>query len=393
LDEDVAGKITKSYQYSPWGERLSQVKTNTDGSTEDAYYGYNDHTDVEDITDSAGDTKSTYGYTAYGDSDDAESTGIDKPDPADPTKEPYNAYRYEAKRWDANSGTYDMGFRDYDPSLNQFLTRDTYNDALDDLNLATDPFTDNRYAFSGGNPIGTVEDDGHKPADCTGTCLKKWVDALLKSYEKRPYVADNATRHNRARDAAAGVIAMQAVKRTGDEGALLNVRTECPTGPLPTGSKKAKAEPKKPPRADICYQEGDTLYVWEVKGGSATKDGKSDLDAYIAAMKNYGPYKGLHIRPGFDLDIPAVGYVPQTGERVVAKSDPIEDGVITYTASKAEPPRVVVPVPRPVPQGDHEPGWVKAWDKVHDWLHDNLRAPDRQPGPYPVPFAPPVWEY
>jgi RHS repeat-associated protein len=161
LDEDVAGQITKSYQYSPWGERLSQVKTNTDGSTEDAYYGYNDHTDVEDITDSSGDAKATYGYTAYGQNDDAETTGIDKADPADPTKEPYNAYRYEAKRWDANSGTYDMGFRDYDPSLNQFLTRDTYNGALADQNLTTDSFTSNRYAFAGGNPITFIELDGH----------------------------------------------------------------------------------------------------------------------------------------------------------------------------------------------------------------------------------------
>jgi RHS repeat-associated protein len=169
LDEDVAGKITKSYQYTPWGERLSQVKTNTDGSTEDAYYGYNDHTDVEDITDSAGDSKATYGYTAYGQNDDAESTGIDKPDPADPTKEPYNAYRYEAKRWDVDSGTYDMGFRDYSPGLNQFLTRDTYNGALDDVDLATDPFTGNRYAFAAGNPVNLLDLTGHDPHGCRPT--------------------------------------------------------------------------------------------------------------------------------------------------------------------------------------------------------------------------------
>ncbi|MCO5974143.1 golvesin C-terminal-like domain-containing protein [Actinoallomurus soli] len=161
LNEDVAGTITKSYQYSPWGQRLSQVKTNTDGSKEDAYYGYNDHTDVETLTDSSGDTKATYGYTAYGQADDAETTGIDKPDPTDPTKEPYNAYRYEAKRWDSSSSTYDMGFRDYDPGLNQFLTRDSYSGALDDQNLTTDPFTANRYAFGGGNPITSIELDGH----------------------------------------------------------------------------------------------------------------------------------------------------------------------------------------------------------------------------------------
>ncbi|WP_308406227.1 RHS repeat-associated core domain-containing protein [Streptomyces sp. AC602_WCS936] len=39
-------------------------------------------------------------------------------------QESYNAYRYNSKRWDAASGTYDMGFRDYSPGLNRFTTRD-----------------------------------------------------------------------------------------------------------------------------------------------------------------------------------------------------------------------------------------------------------------------------
>jgi hypothetical protein len=64
----------------------------------------------------AGNTKATYGYTAYGSNDHAQFTGIDKPDPADPTKQPYNLYRYNAKRWDPTSGSYDMGFRDYHPA-------------------------------------------------------------------------------------------------------------------------------------------------------------------------------------------------------------------------------------------------------------------------------------
>ncbi|RMI89671.1 hypothetical protein BIU87_30280 [Streptomyces sp. ZS0098] len=161
LDEKVAGKLTKSYQYSPWGERLSQIKHNTDGTTEDGYYGYNSHTDVETLTDSSGNTKATYGYTAYGSEDESEFTGIDKPDANDPTKETYNPYRYNAKRWDAQSGTYDMGFRDYNPGLNRFTTRDMYNGALADMNLGVDPYTGNRYAFTGGNPTSFVEFDGH----------------------------------------------------------------------------------------------------------------------------------------------------------------------------------------------------------------------------------------
>jgi RHS repeat-associated protein len=167
LGEEVAGKVTKSYQYSPWGERLSQVKHNDDGTTEDGYYGYNSHTDVETLTDKNGDTKATYGYTAYGSDDKDDFTGIDKPDTADPTKEAYNPYRFNSKRWDAQSGTYDMGFRNYSPGLNRFTTRDMYNGALADMNLGTDPFTGNRYAFGGGNPASSIEIDGH--FDC-GIC-------------------------------------------------------------------------------------------------------------------------------------------------------------------------------------------------------------------------------
>ncbi|MFD0035478.1 DNRLRE domain-containing protein [Streptomyces sp. NPDC127172] len=167
LDERVGTELTKSYQYSPWGERLSQVKHNTDGTTDDGYYGYNSHSDVETLTDKNGDSKATYGYTAYGNNDGSEFTGIDKPDAADPTKEEYNPYRFNAKRWDAKSGTYDMGFRDYNPGLNRFTTRDMYNGALADMDLGSDPYSSNRYAFTGGNPTSRIEDDGHRLA-CGG---------------------------------------------------------------------------------------------------------------------------------------------------------------------------------------------------------------------------------
>jgi RHS repeat-associated protein len=159
--EQENGKTTKTYQYSPWGERLSQVVHKQDGSEEPTYYSYNPHSDVQAVTDDNGDTKSTYGYTAYGASDDSQNTGVDKQDPANPTKEPYNAYRFNADRFDAATGNYDMGFRSYDPGLNQFLTRDLYNGALADLGMTANPFTSNRYAFGGGNPLSNIELTGH----------------------------------------------------------------------------------------------------------------------------------------------------------------------------------------------------------------------------------------
>ncbi|WP_053204941.1 DNRLRE domain-containing protein [Jiangella muralis] len=176
LSEEVAGQIQTSYQYSPWGQRLSQIKyTGSGGSTEeDSYYGYNPHTDVETLTDTTGNTRATYGYTAYGKDDDTQFTGVDAPDPGNPGAEPYNVYRFNAKRFDPATGSYDMGFRDYSPGLNRFLTRDNYNGALADLNLATSPWTMNRYAFAGGNPITGIEIDGHHYCDthaCSGAAL------------------------------------------------------------------------------------------------------------------------------------------------------------------------------------------------------------------------------
>ncbi|WP_246486158.1 RHS repeat-associated core domain-containing protein [Kribbella qitaiheensis] len=125
----------------------------------------NPQSDVETLTSEGGDSRSTYGYTAYGKNDEDRFTGVDKPKAQTPGQEPYNVYRFNAKRWDQSSQSYDMGFRDYSPGLNRFLTRDSYNGALADLNLGTDPWTSNRYAFAGGNPITGVEIDGHYAID------------------------------------------------------------------------------------------------------------------------------------------------------------------------------------------------------------------------------------
>ncbi|MCW3845516.1 hypothetical protein ONA70_36190, partial [Micromonospora yasonensis] len=161
LREEVAGKAEKSYQYAPWGQQLTQIKHKDDGSREYSQFIYRPRGDVIGITKEDGKTRATYGYTAYGKDDESQFTGADKPGSTPEGEEPYNAYRFNASRWDAGSKTYDMGFRNYDPGLNRFLTRDAYGGALADMGLSTDPFTNNRYAFAGGNPISFVELDGH----------------------------------------------------------------------------------------------------------------------------------------------------------------------------------------------------------------------------------------
>ncbi|WP_433307539.1 DNRLRE domain-containing protein [Actinoplanes sp. CA-030573] len=185
LTKDVSAelegsKVVKSYQRGPNGSLLSQVTTQADNSKEDAYTGYDGQSDIEQLTDQNGDSRATYGYTAYGKNDAAQFTGADKPDasnPDNPDKVPYNAYRFQGKRYDQATGDYDMGFRDYDPGLNQFLSRDSYNGALDDLGLAVDPYTGNRYAFAGGNPISNVELDGHNWLSDIGNGIKNAVSS------------------------------------------------------------------------------------------------------------------------------------------------------------------------------------------------------------------------
>jgi RHS repeat-associated protein len=113
------------------------------------------------------------------------SRQIPKPDAADPTKEAYNPYRYNAKRWDAQSGTYDMGFRDYNPGLNRNTTRDMYNRALADMGPGVDPFTGNRYVFTAGKPANRIEIDGHTSCDITGMCGGVYRETPMIRAEQR----------------------------------------------------------------------------------------------------------------------------------------------------------------------------------------------------------------
>jgi RHS repeat-associated protein len=157
-------KTTKSYSYGAAGENLSLVDSPVNGTTsKKMFYGANPRGDVETLTDaSTGETTSTYRYTAYGQADKVGTTGDDaiKDDPAQDA-DIVNPYRFNSKRFDGATGTYDMGFREYNPGLNRFLTRDIFNGALTDMALGTDPWNANRYMFAGGNPISRIELTGH----------------------------------------------------------------------------------------------------------------------------------------------------------------------------------------------------------------------------------------
>jgi RHS repeat-associated protein len=349
LGEEVAGELTKSYQYSPWGERLSQIKHNADGTTEDGYYGYNSHTDVDSLTDKNGDTKSTYGYTAYGSDDSSEFTGIDKPDAADPTKEADNPYRYNSKRWDAQSGTYDMGFRNYSPELNRFTTRDTYNGALADMNLGADPYTGNRYAFTGGNPTTFIELDGHcyPAATCyTNPSSGGICSACGGTYSGHGYGAQNMCgscwfgQWNSGHDTATLLVAswLQATKPKGGGEVTMDLsssgggRNE--KNMIVGGSSKNPG--KKPGYADLMYWANDgTVYIWDSKAmGPEEKKGKKEVDNYVQQLQKQLGDK-WKVKPGFAFSPVSGPDYKKPGDWVIARPSVHSTGVIAYKQWKS----------------------------------------------------------
>jgi RHS repeat-associated protein len=280
LTERLDGKVSKTYQYSPHGELLSQVSVKDDGTEEDSYYGFSPHSDVETVTDSSGDAKATYGYTAYGQDDESSFTGADKPNQQNPDEEPYNTYRFNTKRYDSSSGNYDMGFRDYSPSQNRFLSLDLYNGALGDLALSTNAFTMNRYSFGGGNPISAVEIDGHlfglsfsdighavldvagmipvvgEVADLANAAWYaaegNYVDAALSAASAIPFAGYAATAVKAGKYADKAVDAVQAADKVAD-----GVKTASKVDPPPlpkVDAPKPKPDAPKPqePSAPSC---------------------------------------------------------------------------------------------------------------------------------------------
>jgi RHS repeat-associated protein len=216
LTEDVNNKLSKIYQYSPDGEMLGQIRFGDDGngSAEDVYMGFNTHSDVEQLTDNNGNTKTTYGYTAYGEEDLKQSTGDDKTDSATPDKPEKNSYRFNTTRHDKSSDSYDMGFRDYSPGTNRFLTLDLYNGALSDLGMSVDPWTNNRYTFGAGNPLSQVELDGHGWFDDAVGFIEAHADighTILDVVSMVPVVGSAAAVVNGAWYAAEGDVANAAM--------------------------------------------------------------------------------------------------------------------------------------------------------------------------------------
>lgn len=181
---------TRTYDYDSEGERLGYERTKPgDPTATDLYRTYEKDANGSVVgleqNDGAIADNEQYAYDPYGE--------LRKPDLSAPMTERYqyeesetlgfseeardNPFRFEGHYYDSGVKLYDMGARSYRPDVGRFLSQDRYEAASDDFNVQTDPLTQSRYAFAGGNPINNVEWDGHH----TVTCLS--ADHCSYAYE------------------------------------------------------------------------------------------------------------------------------------------------------------------------------------------------------------------
>jgi RHS repeat-associated protein len=153
-DEDDDG-VKRFYDYDAEGDRVGQQVDKPSGSHYRAYV--NDaNGSVTALEDDNGDVAAgaTYDYDPYGDLENGGTLNGDAED---------NPFRFEGFYYDSGVKTYDMLARPYRPDRGRFLTQDRFASADQDLLLQSDPLTQNRYAFAGGNPVNNIEFDGHCP--------------------------------------------------------------------------------------------------------------------------------------------------------------------------------------------------------------------------------------
>ncbi len=266
---------------------------------------------------------------------------------------------------------YDMGFRDYNPGLNRFLLRDTYNGALDDLSLGLDPWTANRYAFTDGNPISNVELDGHIPIDMSPEEYGKQVSAAAakaaKEDEERKWWDIYIEPHETAFDLTAMYLRLHDLMTNGGRGKVTTSRTDN----YIRGGSYDNPE-KKPGYADVLYGTEDKVYIWEVKhaGSPAEQQASAQLRNYIKYLQKQLREKGDNriVELGFSLS--PRGGVNRSNPREFISVSSRGNGVEVYRISKINPPRPAGPHPVPVP--------------------GPVPVPTAAPGP--APFSAPQWQ-
>jgi RHS repeat-associated protein len=159
--DDVA-----TYDYDSQGVRRGQ--SYTPGANSNVAAGYRSYTSdangsvvALERSDGTIAAKEAYEYDPYGELVDPDPDDAQEAEKYLDPRAQENPFRFEGFYYDSAVKTYDMLARAYRPETARFLSEDRYADAGLDIALQSDPLTQNRYVFAGGNPVSNVEFDGH----------------------------------------------------------------------------------------------------------------------------------------------------------------------------------------------------------------------------------------
>lgn len=197
-----AARSIATYDYDSSGERLGEDTMPSDDPAAGVYSAFDSDAngstvgleDADGTITRGGANSSAYDLDPFGETRNEAQLG---------TTARNNPFRFQGFYYDSGIQAYDMQARPYRPDIGRFLTADRFESALGDFNLQSDPLTQNRYAFAGGNPVNNIEWDGHQLANkyeakyCTKqksrleACALMWRASLIADRAARRIFGDD----------------------------------------------------------------------------------------------------------------------------------------------------------------------------------------------------------
>ena len=166
------GEETKGFYYNngsivlETGTNGQTLATNTRGlrlisreiEADTMYYLHNTRGDVTKLTDPKGNVIMDYVYDPFGNGKEAESNkfGLNGFNSQASVKVD-NPFRYSGEYLDSETGNYYLRARYYDPSIQRFITEDSYKGVINN------PYSLNSYSYCWNDPVNSIDPGGKDP--------------------------------------------------------------------------------------------------------------------------------------------------------------------------------------------------------------------------------------
>ncbi|HEU4868035.1 MAG TPA: DNRLRE domain-containing protein [Actinomycetota bacterium] len=170
VETDPAGTVKTRYLVDAFG--VPRGKLDIDNATGRSYYVTDPRGNITQMIGASDQAvKAVFAYDPYGKDKAALSKKL--------TANWDSRLKFQMAPKDPKTGSYSLGSRLMDPTINRFIGADNYVAAGANLGLQVDPLTGNRYLYAGANPAGMI-DDGHgwcvfghvKDKDADSRCRK-----------------------------------------------------------------------------------------------------------------------------------------------------------------------------------------------------------------------------